>query len=118
GAADTDKDGHITVEDAYTHAFRHVREGNAEQTPQRWLFGGEGERIILARSATGREVTPAELPEDLADNLESRFTDVRIGAINALAEWLNDPDPARALAASQALTQAMEKDNPRVAEAA
>jgi uncharacterized caspase-like protein len=118
GEADADRDGHISVEDAYKYAFRHVQETAADQTPQHWLFGGEGERIILARSSAGRAVTPATLPEDLAHNLESRYPDVRIGAVNALAEWLTDPDPARAFAARRELRNVAETDSPRVAAVA
>jgi hypothetical protein len=63
-------------------------------------------------------MTPARLPEDLAHNLESRFPDVRIGAVNAIAAWLTDPDPARRLAALRALEDVVENDVRRVSEAA
>ena len=118
GAADRDRDGRITVEEAYDYAFAYVgREGSA-QTPQRWLFGGEGQKIVLARSAAGRAVTPAQLPAELTENLESRFPGIRIGAVNVIAEWLTDPDPARALAATRVLEQIAENDIRRVAEEA
>jgi hypothetical protein len=42
------------------------------------------------------------LPAELTQNLESRFPGIRIGAVNVIAEWLIDPDPARALAAVRA----------------
>jgi len=43
---------------------------------------------------------------------------IRLGAVAALGEWLADSDPARALAARQALEQVTESDVPKVAEAA
>ena len=51
GAADTDHDGWITVDDAYAYAFGEMRAAGAQQTPQRWLYGAEG-GIVLARNPT------------------------------------------------------------------
>ena len=48
GAADTDHDGHISVDEAYAYVFDQVQAAGAAQTPQRWLYGGEG-KILLAR---------------------------------------------------------------------
>lgn len=118
GAADSDRNGHITVEEAYGYAFAYVQKNGSPQTPQHWLFSGEGNKIVLARSAAGRAVTPAKLPEDLVSNLESRHPDVRIGAVNAIARWLADPDPTRVLAAGQALQEIADFDIRRVAEVA
>jgi Caspase domain len=61
GAADTDHDGHVSVDDAYAYVFDQVQASGAAQTPQRWLYGGEG-TILLARSPTGPAVIPAEPP--------------------------------------------------------
>jgi hypothetical protein len=118
GAADTDKNGQITAEDAYRYAFAHVQAALVPQTPQRWLFGGEGTKIVLARSVSGRVVIPARLPADLADNLESRYPGVRIGAVNEIADWLLDPDPARQLAARRALEAVVDNDVRKVSDVA
>ena len=48
GAADTDGDGTISVDEAFDYACRQVRAHGSDQTPQRWLLGGEG-RLVLAR---------------------------------------------------------------------
>ncbi len=118
GAADTDKDGRITVEEAYGYAFRYVQNEGTPQTPQRWLARGEGSGIVLARSRAGRVVAPAPLPADLRDNLESRFPEVRTGAVRALAAWLDDPDTARRVTAARELDQVAHGDIPRVAREA
>jgi hypothetical protein len=118
GAADHDQDGHITVADAYEYAFRYVRAEGTPQSPQRWLSGGEGSGIVLARSPAGRVVAPASLPVDLLHNLESSFPEVRIGAVRAIAAWLDDPDPARRLAAARELERVVTDDIPRVAREA
>ena len=64
GAADTDADGYITVDDAYAFAFERVRASGAQQTPQRWLYGAEGS-IVLARNPVVRSTgPPPEKPPD------------------------------------------------------
>jgi hypothetical protein len=60
GRADTDGDGNISVDDAYTYAFEQVRESGTQQTPQRWLYGAEGS-ILLAH--TPPVVAPTAAPE-------------------------------------------------------
>ncbi|MET9078203.1 caspase family protein [Streptomyces sp. NPDC004232] len=53
GAADSDNDGLISVEDAYEYAYTYVQAHAAAQTPQRWTYGAEG-KIWLARNPTSR----------------------------------------------------------------
>lgn len=117
GSADLDGDGYVSVEDAYGYAYEKVRSSDAAQTPQRWLYGAEG-TIVLARNPRGVTVTPAELPAGISSSLESSYLPVRSGAVDALAEWLSDPDPARVLAARQALDHVARSDRPEVAERA
>ena len=58
GAADTDGDGWISVDDAYAFAYDRVSADGAAQTPQRWLYGAEGS-ILLARNPHAPQVEPA-----------------------------------------------------------
>lgn len=113
GAADLDRDGLISVDDAYTYAFDRLRSTDTHQTPQRWLYGAEGD-IFLARSPAGVTITPAALPDGIRNSLESPYVPIRLGAVDALGEWLTDSDPARALAARQALQRVAESDVARV----
>ena len=113
GAADVDRDGFISVDDAYEYAFDQLRTAAAHQTPQRWLYGAEGD-IFLARSPAG--VPAAPLPEELRDALDSRHVHIRLGAVAALGELLTDS--ARALTARRSLQQVADTDVPRVAAAA
>ncbi|MGH3461966.1 MAG: caspase family protein, partial [Kribbellaceae bacterium] len=117
GAADNDHDGYISVDDAYAYAFDQIRAADVQQTPQRWLYGAEG-TILLARSPAGITITPADVPETLRAGLDSSHPAIRLGAVAALGEWLADADPARVLAARQALRQVADTDIPRVATAA
>ena len=117
GAADFGGDGYVSVDEAFDYAYGYVQSSGASQTPQRWLYGGEG-AIVLARSPTGIAVTPVPLPEALAASLDSPYPAVRIGAVNALGEWLSGADPARALTAEQKLRQIADADVPAVTAAA
>jgi hypothetical protein len=118
GAADINNDGYIGVEEAYEYAFNQVRAAGADQTPQRYVDGGEGASIVLARSPAGMTIGAASLPEALKDALQNPFIEVRIGAVRALGEWLRSPDPTRVLAARQALHPIADTENPHVAEVA
>src|SRR5215469_7397480 len=117
GAADVGGDGYVSLDEAYDYAYGYVQSSGASQTPQRWLYGGEG-AIVLARSPAGVAVTPAPLPEALAASLDSPYPAVRIGAVQALGEWLTGTDPARAITAEQKLSQIADTDVPEVAAAA
>ena len=117
GAADAGGDGYITVDEAYDYVRRYVQVSGASQTPQRWLSGGEG-AIVLARSTAGIVITPAALPEDLAASLDSRYPQVRIGAVHELGGWLGGDDRAQAMTAGQKLRHIADTDNAAVAAAA
>jgi uncharacterized caspase-like protein len=64
GYADRDNDGFISVEEAFIYAADKVKAAGNEQTPQRWLYGGEGQ-IILARSPRRvRTIATAQADQD------------------------------------------------------
>ncbi len=70
GAADADRDGYISVDDAYTYAFEQVRQTGTHQTPQRWLYGAEGS-ILLAHTPTPTSGTSRDpLAPPPADSLD------------------------------------------------
>jgi WD domain, G-beta repeat len=117
GAADTDHDGHISVDDAYAYIFDQVQAAGAAQTPQRWLYGAEGQ-ILLARNPAGPTIIPAPLPESLRAGLDSPHPGIRIGAVTELGESLTGSDPARAATARRHLKEVANADIPRVAHTA
>lgn len=117
GDADRDNDGFISVDEAYAYAFDSLRTANANQTPQRWLYGAEG-HILLARSVAGRKVTPGALPESIRSALESPHPAIRLGSVTILGEWLTGDDPAQAALAREFLRQISDNDIPQVATAA
>jgi hypothetical protein len=107
GNADADHDGLVTAMEAYDYASDQVDASGQEQNPQ-VMFSGE-RRIYLVRSPRG--VAPARL-------LHDPRPEIRITAVNRIAEWLDDPDPDRATAARAALQERAEQDIPPVSQAA
>jgi hypothetical protein len=114
GAADTDHDGLVSVDEAYAYVFDQVQAAGAAQTPQRWVYGAEGE-ILLARNPARPMIIPAELPESLRAGLDSPHPGIRAGAVTELGEWLTSGDPARAATARLHLQEVADTDIPRVA---
>ena len=117
GAADTDHDGLVSVDEAYAYVFDQVQAAGAAQTPQRWLYGAEG-KILLARSPAGPRIIPAPLPESLRAGLENPHPGIRVGAVTELGAWLTGGDPARAVTARRHLQEVADTDIPRVARTA
>ena len=117
GAADTDHDGHVSVDDAYAYVFDQVQAAGAAQTPQRWLYGAEG-KILLARNPAGPTIIPTPLPESLRAGLDSPHPNIRVGAVTALGGWLTGGDPARAATARRHLQEVADTDIPGVAHTA
>ena len=53
GAADADRDGYISVDDAYNYAYEEAMASGAGQTPQRYVSGGEGTLWLARNPAPG-----------------------------------------------------------------
>jgi len=117
GEADRTGNGYISVEDAYAYAADQVTARGGAQSPQRWLYGAEGE-IILARSPRGVAVNPTALPKAIQIGLDSPYPEIRRGAVDTLATLLHSADPRQVLAAHQALQVVASQDSPSVAAAA
>ena len=117
GAADTDRDGYVSVDDAYAYVFDQVQAAGAAQTPQRWLYEAEG-RIVLAYNPAGPVVISGLLPESLRAGLDSPHPGIRIGAVTELGAWLTSGDPGRATTARRHLQEVAATDIPRVARTA
>jgi hypothetical protein len=118
GKADKNQDGFVSVKEAYEYAYAEVRKQGGKQTPQHWLYGGEGADVVLTRSPVGRKIEPAVLPDQLREVLESRYPKLRRGAVEELAAWLDDADPGRVVAAYEVIEHVAAQDIPEVALAA
>ncbi|NKY33537.1 hypothetical protein HGA13_10690 [Nocardia speluncae] len=67
GDADRDRDGLITVEDAYIYAATYVRIHGGAQNPQQWTYGTE-DAIYLARNPNNRPPAAPDKPSSPANN--------------------------------------------------
>ena len=98
GAADLDRDGHVSVDDAYGYVFDQVQAAGAAQTPQRWLYGAEGQ-ILLARSPAGpaaiappSPASPPSPPSPPGPALPSRLARTLTGHTKTISDMAYSPD--------------------------
>jgi len=115
GSMDASRDGVLTLGELFSFVSRRVRQRNAHQTPQWWLYGASGD-LVIARNPNP-VVTPKNLPEDLLDVLRLPQPAARLGAVLALRQ-LMDADPGTALAAYRTLETLTGDDSRRVSSAA
>ena len=116
GEADRDQDGLVGLDELYDYVYDKVRATTPNQTPGKWTFGMEGELYIARRSRP--VTTPAPLPVELQQAIDSPFAGVRGGAVQELAAVLRGRHAGMALAARLALEQLSEDDSRAVAAAA
>jgi hypothetical protein len=114
GAADSDGDGHITLDELYSYVYKRVRERTSQQTPRKWASDVEGELIIAANP------TPAEapLPEDLQAAIDSFVIEARMSAIPRLDKLLHGKHRGKALTAHRVILELVNDDSRRVSAAA
>ena len=56
GAADTDSDGRITLEELYTYLYSEVVRQTPKQTPRKWSYNQQGEFVIARNPHPARRV--------------------------------------------------------------
>ena len=116
GDADQDQDGLVGLDELYDYVYDQVRAVTPSQTPGKWTFGMEGELHIARRVRP--VTTPAPLPPELRQAIDSPLAGVRAGAVQELAALLRGSHAGRALAARLALEQLTCDDSRAVAAAA
>jgi len=116
GDADRDLDGLVGLDELYDYIYDRVRAVTPSQTPGKWTFGMEGELHIARRSRP--VITPAVLPSELRQAIDSPLAGVRAGAVQELAGVLRGRHPGKVLAARLALEQLAHDDSRAVATAA
>jgi hypothetical protein len=116
GEADRDQDGLVALDELYDYIYDKVRAATPNQTPGKWTFGIQGELVIARRARP--VTTPAPLPRELQEAIQSPFAAVRAAAVQELARLLQGLHAGLALAARLALEGLTEDDSRSVAAAA
>jgi Caspase domain/WD domain, G-beta repeat len=116
GDADRDQDGLVGLDELYDYVYDKVRAVTPNQTPGKWTFGMEGELYIARRSHP--VTTPAPLPPELVQAIDSPLAGIRAGAVQELAAVLRGRHAGMALAARLALERLTDDDSRAVAAAA
>ncbi|GAB2700910.1 caspase family protein [Kitasatospora kifunensis] len=114
----------LSLGDIYRHLRARLRSEGLPEPQQRGtetadLLGLARNRQFAGASPwTPAVVEPAELPRELRAGLDSGYPRLRAAAVEELADWLTDRDPAKVLAARLALEEVAANDVPLVAQAA
>ena len=116
GAADTDADGQITLDELYDYVYEMVVTETPRQTPAKWSYRQQG-TIVIAHNPSP-VIQPVDLPAELRSALESPFTGVRQGAVQDLQRLLTGSDRGTALSAQLALEKLSKDDSRNVSSAA
>jgi len=116
GEADTDGDGWVGLHELFEYVSSAVRTTNPHQTPHMWTFGSQGE-LLIARSKV-RRIRPTPLSGELTEALASPLAATRYGVVDLLRQRLTGADLGHAATALDVLSQLVDDDSRRVAEAA
>ena len=116
GDADQDQDGMIGLDELYEYVYDAVRRVTPNQTPSKWSLGMQGELYVARRSKP--VTTPATLPSDLQEAMESSFSTVRSSAVSELGRLLRGRHAGLSLAARRGLERLTSDDSRSVAAAA
>jgi hypothetical protein len=112
GEADIDQDGPISLGELYDYVYDKVRQTTTSQTPNKWIFGMEGELYIARRR--GAITLPSELPGELQQALEHPFPRIRVGVVEELERFLTGRHAGLALAAKLTLERLVAEDDSRM----
>jgi len=115
GDAERDQDGWVSLDELYDYVFDKVRERNPHQTPSRDVEM-QGDLFIARRRHP--VTTPAELPPELLQAIDSPLAGIRTGAVQELGRVLGGGHAGRALAARLALEELAGDDSRQVSGAA
>lgn len=106
GAADTDSDGRITLDELYDYVAQNI---SSKQTPTKWAYNQQGELLIATNPFP--IIKPAPLSGPLLEAIEDPRSFVREGAVRELERLLKAPNKGVVLAAGEALERIAADEN-------
>jgi hypothetical protein len=113
GAADSNGDGEISVDEAYEYAYEKVTRDMPGQTPGKWTYKQQG-AIVLAKNPQ-----PVALPELIEPALiegiaATKPLSIRLAAVAEMSKLLTGGRPGVALAARELLAPLAGDDSRRI----
>jgi hypothetical protein len=114
GAADTDGDGKVSVDELYDYVYQRVRATTPNQTPTKSVHNLRGD-LYLARSTQPQR---GMLPTELVQAIDSEVTWHRVGAVSELGRLALSQQTEVAAQARAALQRLIDDDSRSVSEAA
>lgn len=113
GAADTNGDGQISVDELYDYTYEKVIRETPGQTPGKWAYKQQG-IVVLAKNPR-----PVPLPELIDQGLidgiaPTKPLSIRLAAVSEMGKLLLDGRPGVSLAAQQLLAPLGRDDSRRI----
>jgi uncharacterized caspase-like protein len=112
GEADTNNDGHISLDEWYDYTYARVISETPRQVPHKWSYSQQGDMLIARNPYVKKKVV--ELPDELAQALESSFVGIRESAVTELGKYLYSRDPEIVDLAISFLKKMKEDDSRRI----
>jgi uncharacterized caspase-like protein len=116
GDADSDNDGHISLDEWYDYTYARVISQTPKQIPHRWSYNQQGDLIIAKNPNVKKKV--AALPDELMQALESSFGGIRESAVHELGKYLRSRDPQMVQLTITALETMKQDDSRRISSLA
>ena len=85
GAADVDRDGLVTVDDAYDYVRRRLADDGVPQSPRKWEFDVAGHIVLARTNAVGKTALGEPIPSHAA--APARLDASREAAQTRVREW-------------------------------
>lgn len=90
GKADTNNDGHISLDEWYEYTYTQVLSTTPKQVPHKWSYRQQGDLIVAQNPFVKKKVV--ELSDDLIRLIESPYSSAREIAVKELGVLLNSRD--------------------------
>ena len=112
GEADTNNDGHISLDEWYDYTYGKVISETPRQVPHKWSYNQQGDLIIARNPFVKKRVV--ELPYELVQALESQFVSIRESGVTELGKYLRLRDREMVDLAIASLKKMQHDDSRRI----